>query len=200
LDEAATRSRAPAFLAELFSLLGREVEWVNVTRDTAESDLKQRREIIHGGASNGFLETFEGPFSDVCCLDVLWVDQPPVRAALQGRILVLDGLEHAERNVLPMLNNLLENREMELDDGSLIVSPERFDALEADQGAMARGDTPRRRLRGPAPVSERVVAEVSAGRPRAADRCAIGAARPRPLSSSCSGRAARSSTRRCGRG
>ena len=35
------------------------------------------------------------------------------RAALHGRVLVLEGVEKAERNVLPVLNNLLENREMQ---------------------------------------------------------------------------------------
>jgi hypothetical protein len=30
---------------------------------------------------------------------------------------VLDGVEKAERNVLPVLNNLMENREMALEDG-----------------------------------------------------------------------------------
>ena len=29
---------------------------------------------------------------------------------------ILDGIEKAERNVLPIINNLLENREMALDD------------------------------------------------------------------------------------
>ena len=46
---------------------------------------------------------------------------PQVRAALQGRVLVLDALERAERNVLPTLNNLLENREMALDDGRFLM-------------------------------------------------------------------------------
>ena len=40
-------------------------------------------------------------------------------------------IEKAERNVLPTLNNLLENREMALDDGSFLVSPARYDALAA---------------------------------------------------------------------
>lgn len=40
------------------------------------------------------------------------IDQSAVRAASQGRILILEGIEKAERNVLPVLNNLLENREM----------------------------------------------------------------------------------------
>ncbi|CAK9081366.1 unnamed protein product, partial [Durusdinium trenchii] len=46
----------------------------------------------------------------------------PVRAALQGRVLVLEGIEKAERNVLPLLNNLLENREMQLEDGRFLMS------------------------------------------------------------------------------
>ena len=42
---------------------------------------------------------------------------PSVEAALRGRLLILEGLQKAERNVLPLLNNLLENREMSLEDG-----------------------------------------------------------------------------------
>jgi hypothetical protein len=38
------------------------------------------------------------------------VIQSSVRAALEGRLLILDGIEKTERNVLPVLNNLLENR------------------------------------------------------------------------------------------
>ena len=73
-----------------------------MTRDTTESDLKQRREI-------------EGN-------KVKYFNQAPVRAAIHGRLLILDGLENAERNVLPSLNNLLENREMSLDDGTFLTS------------------------------------------------------------------------------
>ena len=40
-----------------------------------------------------------------------------MKAAIEGRVLVLEGIDKAERNVLPILNNLLENREMQLDDG-----------------------------------------------------------------------------------
>ena len=52
-----------------------------------------------------------------------------MQSALNGRVLVLEGVEKAERNVLPVLNNLLENREMRLDDGRLIVAPLRYDHL-----------------------------------------------------------------------
>jgi predicted ATPase with chaperone activity len=46
-----------------------------------------------------------------------WVDGPVVRAALGGGLLILDGMERVERNVLPLLNNLLENGEMQLEVG-----------------------------------------------------------------------------------
>jgi len=52
-----------------------------------------------------------------------------VRAAIHGRILVLDGVEHTERNVLPILNNLLENREMHLENGKFLMAPDRYDKL-----------------------------------------------------------------------
>ncbi len=45
-------------------------------------------------------------------LSAEWVDAAAVRAAVEGRILILEGIEKAERNVLPVLNNLLENREI----------------------------------------------------------------------------------------
>ena len=44
-------------------------------------------------------------------------------------MLILEGIEKAERNVLPVLNNLLENREMQLDDGRFLMSAKRYDQL-----------------------------------------------------------------------
>ena len=41
----------------------------------------------------------------------------------------MDGVERVERNVLPVLNNLLENREAQLEDGRFLMSPTRFDQL-----------------------------------------------------------------------
>ncbi|KAJ3103912.1 hypothetical protein HDU97_009724 [Phlyctochytrium planicorne] len=91
-------------------LAQREVEYISLTKDTMESDLKQRREIYDATSS--------------------YCDGPCVRAAVYGRILILDGVERAERNVMPILNNLLENREMLLEDGRFLVNPERFDLLQ----------------------------------------------------------------------
>lgn len=94
---------------QFLELTQREVEYVALSRDTTESDLKQRREIHNKAA--------------------VYHDQGAVRAALNGRVLVLDGVEHAERNVLPILNNLLENREMHLESGKFLMAPERYDKL-----------------------------------------------------------------------
>jgi hypothetical protein len=91
------------------SLTNREVEYLAVSRDTTFSDLKQRREIRAGTAE----------YSDQCV----------VRAAVHGRILLLDGIEKAERNVLPIINNLMENREMSLSDGRFLTDPNRYDEL-----------------------------------------------------------------------
>ena len=91
------------------ALARREVEYLALSSDTTDAELKQRREVIHGS--------------------VEYIDAPPVRAALSGRLLLLDGVEKAERNVLPTLNNLLENREMGLPDGRFLCSPHRFDQL-----------------------------------------------------------------------
>jgi MoxR-like ATPase len=96
-------------------LLGREVEYVALSRDTTESELKQRREIRDGS--------------------VEFVDQACVRAALHGRVLLLDGIEKVERNVLPLLNNLLENRELNLDDGTMLLDSNKYDALARTQTA-----------------------------------------------------------------
>ncbi|KAK6745050.1 hypothetical protein RB195_011638 [Necator americanus] len=95
---------------EYLELCNREYEYLAVTRDTTEADIKQRREIRGGTAF----------YTDLCA----------VRAALQGRVLVIDGVEKAERNVLPILNNLLENREMQLDDGRYLMHHDKYDKLK----------------------------------------------------------------------
>lgn len=55
--------------------------------------------------------------------------QCAVRAAMSGRVLVLEGIDKAERNVLPVLNNLLENREMQLEDGRFLMRGNTYDKL-----------------------------------------------------------------------
>lgn len=70
-------------------LIKREVEYVFLFRDIIEIDIKQRREIVFGIA--------------------YYYDQLVVKVVIEGRVLVLEGIEKVERNVLLILNNFLEN-------------------------------------------------------------------------------------------
>ena len=90
-------------------LCGLELEHVTLSESTRENDLKQSRDIC-GGAT-------------------VYRDEAVVRALLHGRLLLLDGLHRVEANVLPILNSLLEAREMQLDDGRLIISHQQFQHL-----------------------------------------------------------------------
>ncbi|KAF9530652.1 AAA domain-containing protein [Crepidotus variabilis] len=94
------------------SLINSEYEYVSLHRDVGETELKQGREIRKGGT-------------------LVYVDSPAVRAVKHGRLLILEGIEKAERGIMPVLNNLLENREMNLDDGTHIIHPHRYAQLES---------------------------------------------------------------------
>jgi MoxR-like ATPase len=118
----ASDRRSLAFLYA--AVTGREVEYVSLSRDTSDYDLKQRKEVVAGTNHSSTAGS---------TVTSTYMHQAPVRAALHGRLLILDGLEKAERNVLPTLNNLLENREMSLDDGSMLVSAAVFDQQEQEQ-------------------------------------------------------------------
>ncbi|KAH8094435.1 ATPase [Aureococcus anophagefferens] len=150
--------RPRALVLQFCELLGRECEFVALTRDTSEGDLKQRREIRDGA--------------------LVWANQPPVLAALHGRVLVLQGVERAERNVLPLLNNLLENREMALDDGTFLMDAKRFDALCAEDAERASGlvdgeEGRRTEKAALAAVDERVYARALPAAPPLAHRRAV---------------------------
>ncbi|RDB28140.1 von Willebrand factor A domain-containing protein 8 [Hypsizygus marmoreus] len=94
------------------SLINAEYEYIALHRDVGETELKQGREIRKGG-------------------NLVYVDSPAVSAVKHGRLLILEGIEKAERGIMPVLNNLLENREMNLDDGTHIIHPHRYAQLES---------------------------------------------------------------------
>ena len=98
----------------VYSLINSEYEFVALHRDVGETELKQGREIRAGG-------------------NLVHVDSAAVRAVKHGRILILEGIEKAERGIMPVLNNLLENREMNLDDGTHIVHPHRYELLDGTE-------------------------------------------------------------------
>ncbi|KAK2460039.1 hypothetical protein APHAL10511_007962 [Amanita phalloides] len=95
------------------SMVNAEYEYIALHRDVGETELKQGREIRSGG-------------------NLVYVDSPAVRAVRHGRLLILEGIEKAERGIMPILNNLLENREMNLDDGTHIIHQHRHAQLEAN--------------------------------------------------------------------
>ena len=95
-------------------MMQKPIEILTISGDLTESDLKQRREIVN---------------SNIDGTHIKFIDQAPVRAAKYGRLLLLDGIEKAERNVLPTLNNLLENREMHLEDGTILLPHHRCQEL-----------------------------------------------------------------------
>ncbi|KAF5384151.1 hypothetical protein D9615_003188 [Tricholomella constricta] len=94
------------------SVINAEYEYIALHRDVGETELKQGREIRKGG-------------------NLVYVDSPAVSAVKHGRLLILEGIEKAERGIMPVLNNLLENREMNLDDGTHIIHPQRYTQLES---------------------------------------------------------------------
>ncbi|KAI0372412.1 hypothetical protein BV20DRAFT_939833 [Pilatotrama ljubarskyi] len=108
------RRLALTFCRQLCRMLNTEYEFVSLHRDVGETELKQGREIHPGG-------------------NLVYVDSAAVRAVKHGRVLILDGVEKAERGIMPVLNNLLENREMNLDDGMHIVHPHRYALLDPDE-------------------------------------------------------------------
>ncbi|KAG6840024.1 hypothetical protein C0991_009490 [Blastosporella zonata] len=102
------------------SVINAEYEYIALHRDVGETELKQGREIKQGG-------------------NLVYVDSPAVSAVKHGRLLILEGIEKAERGIMPVLNNLLENREMNLDDGTHIIHPQRFVQLEASNSISVGG-------------------------------------------------------------
>ena len=91
------------------------VEYVSLHRDIGEAELLQQRSLEAGG-------------------NLRYDDGPVVRAMKHGRLLILDGIERAERGVMPILNNILENREQNLADGTQLVPAERIAADDAGHG------------------------------------------------------------------
>jgi MoxR-like ATPase len=84
---------------------------VSLQRDVAVSDL---RDQVH--LRDGELVVLPGPV---------------LRAATEGRVLLLDALNKCDVNVLPVLHDLFESRQMPLAHGGFLLSPAAFDRLDA---------------------------------------------------------------------
>ena len=68
-----------------------EYEFIALHRDVGETELKQARELRQGG-------------------NLVYVDSAAVRAVKHGRILIIEGIEKAERGIMPVcLNHIARN-------------------------------------------------------------------------------------------
>lgn len=65
------------------SVTNLEYEFISLHRDVGETELKQGRELRRGG-------------------NLSYVDSAAVRAAKHGRILIIEGIEKAERGIMPV--------------------------------------------------------------------------------------------------
>ena len=75
------------WVSSISSLINSEYEYVALHRDVGETELKQGREIRTGGTLS-------------------YVDSATVRAVKYGRILVLEGVERAERGIMPVCSSI----------------------------------------------------------------------------------------------
>lgn len=96
------------------ALLQMPFEYVALHRDIGEAELLQTRNLEKGG-------------------NLSYSDGPVVRAMKTGGLLILEGVERAERNVLPLLNNILENREQDLPDGTSLVPAHRIERARQEE-------------------------------------------------------------------
>ena len=96
------------------SLIQLPFEYVSFHRDVGEAELLQTRSLSAGG-------------------NLVFEDGPVIRAMKNGHLLILEGVEKAERGVTPIINNILENREQNLADGRHLIPAEKLAAFQQEE-------------------------------------------------------------------
>ncbi|SNX86583.1 uncharacterized protein MEPE_05292 [Melanopsichium pennsylvanicum] len=96
------------------SLIQLPFEYVSFHRDIGEAELLQTRSLSTGG-------------------NLVFEDGPVIRAMKNGHLLILEGVEKAERGVTPIINNILENREQNLADGRHLIPAEKLAAFQNEE-------------------------------------------------------------------
>ncbi|KAN0062821.1 hypothetical protein ACQY0O_004641 [Thecaphora frezii] len=102
------------------ALLQLPYEYISFHRDVGEAEMLQARSLT----SDGSLE---------------FIDGPVVRAMKNGHLLILEGVEKAERGVTPIINNILENREQNLADGRHLIPADRIEAARSQEARTNAG-------------------------------------------------------------
>ena len=87
--------------------LGYDVFPVLLHKDMTARDLLQQRGTLPNG-------------------DTVWKSTPLVTAAMEGGVAVLDGVNRVDVSTVTVLQRLAHDREITLNDGTLLVSGDRF--------------------------------------------------------------------------
>jgi len=104
-----------ALVHQLASLLGYSTETVQLYADMTARDLLQQRTTTATG-------------------DTVWRSSPLVDAALTGKLAILDGLHRVHKGSLAVIQRLVHDRELQLYDGTRLISEERFEAVMEELG------------------------------------------------------------------
>ncbi|KAG9492060.1 hypothetical protein GDO78_000536 [Eleutherodactylus coqui] len=96
---------------EFADMLGYEVEPVMLYQDMTARDLLQQRYTLPNG-------------------DTAWRLSPLVMAALEGKLVILDGIHRVNPGTLAILQRLIHDRELTLYDGSRLLRGDRYQSLK----------------------------------------------------------------------
>ncbi|XP_028291916.1 von Willebrand factor A domain-containing protein 8 isoform X2 [Gouania willdenowi] len=99
---------------EFAEKLGYNVENVMLYQDMTARDLLQQRYTLPNG-------------------DTAWRPSPLVTAALEGKLLLLDGIHRVNLGTLAVLSRLLHDRELDLYDGTRLLRWDRYQTLKEEQ-------------------------------------------------------------------
>ena len=97
------------------SVLGYDVAPILLYADMSARDLLQTRTTTPAG-------------------DTVWIQSPLVRAAVEGRLAVLDGIHRLHRSTLATLSRLVHDRETTLFDGTRLLDRAKYDAVARKTG------------------------------------------------------------------
>lgn len=104
-----------ATVLRLANLLNYEVESIVLYQDITSRDLMQQRTTRPNG-------------------DTIWNDSPLIRAALDGKLAILDGIDRVHPSTLSVIHSLVHDRDVQLYDGKRLVRHDRYEEIKKLHG------------------------------------------------------------------